>query len=85
MIHAAHPVITGVSRGYDGTRNCTQMQLKRCDLTEVETKGRGPTMAARSSSGRSKLFEERLDRDKPEDPETGAQHCLVTIETVVCP
>ena len=43
----------------------------------VETKRRGPAVAARLS-GRAELFKERLDRERLKDPETGVEYLLST-------
>ena len=75
MTHAAHPVTTEISPGYD--RNISRLKCSHaveewCDFTEAEPRRRGPAIAARLS-GRAELFTERLDRDCHEDPRTGAE------------
>ena len=83
MQSAAHPVTTEVPPGYDGTTSWFKYSdavEAWCDLTNVEAKRRGPTIAARLS-GRAELFKERLDRERLKDPETGVEYLLSTLRS----
>ena len=60
MQKAAHPVITEIPPGYDGTTSWFKYSVaveEWCDLTKVEAKRRGPAIPARLS-GRAELFKE---------------------------
>ena len=49
MQRAAHPVTTEIPPGYEGTTGWFKYSdavEERCDLTKVEAKRRGPTIAA---------------------------------------
>ena len=81
MQHAAHPVATEVTPGYDGSTSWFKYSdavEEWCALTKVETKRRGPAIAARLK-GRAELFKERLDRNRLKDPETGITYLLSTM------
>ena len=75
MTHAAHPVTTEIRLGYDGSMNWFKYAdavEEWCDLTKVEAKRRGPTIATRLSGG-TDIFKERLDT------ETGVDYFLATL------
>ena len=81
MTHAAHPVTTEVPPGYDGSMNWFKYAdavEEWCDLTKVEAMRCGPAIAARLS-GRAEIFNERLDRERLRDPETGVDYFLATL------
>ena len=81
MTHAAHLITTEVPPGYDGSTNWFKYAdavAEWCDLTKVEARRRGPAIAARLS-GRAEIFNERLDRERLRDPETGVDYFLATL------
>ena len=81
MQHAAHPVTTKIPPGYDGMTSWfkySDAAEEWCDLTQVETRRRGPAIAARLS-GRAEIFKERLDRERLRDPEIGVDYFLATL------